>query len=64
VRSLLKANGRYLVCDHYVGPDGMKDEALHMTVAEQRDALQLAGFGSVRCVLQKDGLVLHSAAMD
>ena len=64
VRSLLKANGRYLVCDHYVGPDGMKDEALHMTVAEQRDALQLAGFDSVRCVLRKDGLVLHSAAMD
>jgi SAM-dependent methyltransferase len=64
VRSLLKANGRYLVGDHYVGPDGMRDRALHMTVEEQCDALRVAGFTSVRCVLRKDGLVLHSAAMD
>jgi SAM-dependent methyltransferase len=64
VRGLLKANGRYLVGDHYVGPDGMKDHALHMTVEEHGDALRMAGFTSVRCVLRKDGLVLHSAAMD
>ena len=64
VRRLLKANGRYLVCDHYVGSDGMKDEALYMTVEEQREALRLAGFNTVRCILRRDGLVLHSAAID
>ncbi len=64
VRSLLKSNGRYLVCDHYVGSDGMKDKALHLTVEEQRDALQLAGFNNVGCILRKDGLVLHSATVD
>ncbi len=64
VRSLLKANGRYLVCDHYVGADGMKNEALHMTVEEQRNALQLAGFNSITCLLRKAGLVLHSAAVE
>jgi SAM-dependent methyltransferase len=64
VRPLLKANGRYLVCDHYVGQDGMKNEALHMTFEEQRDALELAGFGTVTCLLRKGGLVLHSASMN
>src|SRR5262249_38038233 len=63
VRSLLKSNGRYLVCDHYVGPDGMKNEALHMTVEEQQYALQAAGFTSVTCLLRKGGLALHSAAV-
>jgi SAM-dependent methyltransferase len=64
VCSLLRTNGRYLVCDHYVGPDGMKNEALHMTVEEQRDALDRAGFNNVRCLLRKGGLVLHTAVMD
>jgi SAM-dependent methyltransferase len=64
VRGLLKASGRYLVGDHYVGPDGMKEQALYMTVEEQGDALRAAGFASVGCVLRKDGLVLHSAAID
>jgi hypothetical protein len=49
VRSLLTANGRYFVCDHYIGEDGMTNEALHMTVEEQRDALQSAGFNRVTC---------------
>jgi cyclopropane fatty-acyl-phospholipid synthase-like methyltransferase len=62
VRWLLKANGRYLVCDHYIGPDGMKNEALYMTVEEQRNALQLVGFAVVTELLKKGGLVLHSAS--
>jgi SAM-dependent methyltransferase len=63
VRSLLKTYGRYLVCDHYVGQDGMTNETLHMTVEEQRRALELAGFSVVTCVLRKGGLVIHSASM-
>jgi cyclopropane fatty-acyl-phospholipid synthase-like methyltransferase len=64
VRSLLKANGRYLVCDHYIGQDAMRNEALHMTVEEQRNALQSAGFNIVTCVLRRGGLVLHSASVE
>jgi len=63
VRSLLKANGRYFVCDHHIGQDGVTNEALHMTVEEQRNALQLAGFNIVTCLLRKGGLVLHSALL-
>jgi cyclopropane fatty-acyl-phospholipid synthase-like methyltransferase len=64
VRSMIAANGRYLVCDHYVGPDGMSNVALYMTVAEQHDALRSAGFNGVICRLQKRGLVLFSASME
>lgn len=62
VRSLLKPGGRYLVCDHFVGEGGMTNESLYMTVAEQRAALQAAGFDEVTLVLQKGGMVLHSCA--
>jgi len=64
VRSLLKANGRYFVCDHYIGRDGMANEALYMTVEEQRNALELAGFNTIRCLLRKGGLVLYSASVE
>jgi SAM-dependent methyltransferase len=63
VRSLLKTNGQYLVCDHYLGQDGMTNELLYMTVEEQRDALESAGFDIVTCLLRMGGLVLHSASM-
>ena len=62
VRSLLNPNGRYLVCDHYVGLDRMRNDALFMSVAEQHHALQSAGFKTVACLLQKRGLVLFSAS--
>jgi hypothetical protein len=58
---MLKDNGRYLVCDHHVGQDGMQNEALYTTVEEQPSALLLAGFNTVTNVLQKGGLVLHAA---
>ena len=61
VRSVLRPNGRYLVCDHYVGPDGMTNAELYMTVQEQREALEQGGFRDVALVLKKGGLVLHSA---
>ncbi|HZO46816.1 MAG TPA: class I SAM-dependent methyltransferase [Xanthobacteraceae bacterium] len=61
VRSLLSPRGHYLVCDHYAGGDGMANTALFMTVAEQRDCLEAAGFGTVTNVLETHGLVLHRA---
>ncbi|MGQ0528774.1 MAG: class I SAM-dependent methyltransferase [Panacagrimonas sp.] len=61
VQSLLNRNGQYLVCDHYVGDDGMKNDVLYMSVIEQQDALRSAGFAEVSILLRKGGLVLHSA---
>ena len=61
VRKVLKPGGAYLVCDHYVGEDGMTNDQLYMTVAEQRAALEAAGF-AVTEMLRMRGLVLHRAA--
>ncbi|WP_076592213.1 class I SAM-dependent methyltransferase [Herminiimonas arsenitoxidans] len=61
VRTLLKPGGSYLVCDHFVGENGVTNEQLFMTVEEQREALLFAGFKSVRQVLLKGSLVLHHA---
>ena len=61
VRRLLGAQGRYLVCDHYVGRDGMTNDALYMTVDEQRDCLAAAGYDRVVKLLDMRGLVLHRA---
>jgi SAM-dependent methyltransferase len=61
VRPLLAAGGCYLVCDHYLGGDGLSDDQLYMTVAGQRDALLQGGFARVEAVLVKGGLALHLA---
>jgi SAM-dependent methyltransferase len=61
VRSLLSARGRYLVCDHYAGGDGMANTTLYMTVDEQRRCLEAAGFGEVTIVLETRGMVLYRA---
>lgn len=61
VRPLLLGTGAYLVCDHYVGEDGMRNDQLYMSVEEQRQALLTAGFSHVVEVMRKGGLVLHSA---
>lgn len=61
VRKVLAPGGTYLVCDHFAGEGGMKNEALYMTIAEQRQALLDAGFETVRQVMAKGGLVLHHA---
>ena len=61
VRQVLRAGGLYLVCDHFVGEGGMKNDQLYMTIEEQRDALFAAGFDMVESVLVKGGLVLHRA---
>jgi len=61
VRGLLAPGGRYLVCDHFVGDGGMKNDQLYMTIAEQRAALAGAGFSDVQEILCQGGLVLHRA---
>jgi SAM-dependent methyltransferase len=61
VRERLEPGGGYLVCDHFLGEGGMSNDRLYMTIEEQRDALQAAGFTRVEEVLRKGGLVLHHA---
>lgn len=61
VKSVLSPGGTYLVADHFCGPGGMANDQLYMSVAEQRAALEAAGFGEVSEVLRKGGLVLHRA---
>jgi SAM-dependent methyltransferase len=62
VREVLAPGALYLVCDHFSGEGGMMDDSLYMSVDEQREALEAAGFGSVELLLQQGGLVLHQAA--
>ena len=61
VRDCLKEGGAYLVCDHYAGEGGMANDQLYMSVDEQRQALEAAGFSSVSRLLLKGGMVLHEA---
>lgn len=63
VAELLKPSGRYLVCDHFAGVDGMKNTELYMSICEQAQALLQGGFMSVRHLLTKGGLVLHGASV-
>jgi SAM-dependent methyltransferase len=62
VRDILAPNGTYLVCDHFAGEGGMKDDQLYASVEEQREALLAAGFATVTLLLHEGGLVLHQAA--
>lgn len=59
VAPLLRDGGIYLVCDHFAGVGGMKDDQLFMSVQEQRAALVEAGFSHVEQLLLKGGMVLH-----
>ena len=61
VRAVLAPQGQYLVCDHCVGEDGMRNGDLYMTAEEQRQALVAAGYQTVLELKRKGGLVLHSA---
>jgi ubiquinone/menaquinone biosynthesis C-methylase UbiE len=61
VRALLKPEGSYLVCDHYAGGDGIRNDQLYMTIQEQKAALLAAGFSRVDQLLAKGGLVLNRA---
>ena len=61
VRQLLVPGGSYLVCDHFLGSDGMANDQLYMTTEEQRAALEGVGFSEVTELWRKGGLVLHRA---
>ena len=61
VTAVLRPGGTYLVCDHFLGPGGMTNDQLYMSAAEQRSAIEAAGYESVRQVLVKGGLVMHRA---
>jgi ubiquinone/menaquinone biosynthesis C-methylase UbiE len=61
VAMVLRPGGTYLVCDHLFGAGGMTNEQLYMTAAEQKSAIESAGYNSVRQVLLKGGLVMHRA---
>ncbi|MEC5386884.1 class I SAM-dependent methyltransferase [Uliginosibacterium sp. H3] len=62
VRKLLTPGGLYLVCDHFCGEGGLKNDQLYMTVDEQRTALLDTGFTQVDQLLLKGSLVLHCAS--
>ncbi len=64
VLRLLSTNGIYLMCDHYVGEEGMSDQELFMTPGEHIDSLAEAGFGSVEMMLRKSGLILFRSKAD
>lgn len=59
--SVLMPDGPYLVCDHFAGGDGMKDQNLYMSVAEQSLALEAAGFKRIRRVHVAGGMALYCA---
>ncbi len=59
VLSILDVDGLYLVSDHFHGEGGMNNDALYMTVAEQRQALLAAGFEEDCELLRLGGMVLH-----
>lgn len=68
VQQVLKPKGIFLVCDHYTGTDdngveGMQNDQLYMTIAEQYSALQHAGFSKIRQLLVLQGMVLHQASV-
>lgn len=61
VRDILNPGGIYLVCDHFAGEDGMQNDQLYMSVAEQRQALLTAGFREVEQIMRCSGMVVHRA---
>jgi SAM-dependent methyltransferase len=62
VREILVPGGIYLVCDHFAGDGGMKNDQLYMSIDEQRQALVSAGFKHIEQIIEKGGLVLHRAS--
>jgi len=60
-RQLLRSGGRFLMCDHFVGKEGMSDTALYMTTDEHERALRAGGFTQVDLLLRKGGLALFRA---
>ncbi len=63
VHKLLRPGTPYLVCDHFYGDGAMSDDQLYMTVAEQKHALEGAGFTDIHQVLLTGSLVMHRASL-
>jgi SAM-dependent methyltransferase len=61
VGRLLAPGGRYLVCDHVCGRDGLTNEALYMSLEEQVEALRAGGFVAVDLLLERHSLALLRA---
>ena len=61
VARILKSGASYLVCDHFFGEGGMRNDELYMTIEEQRRALLEASFRSVELVCRSGTLVMHRA---
>lgn len=53
---LLGKNGVYIVTDHIVSDNGMKNNDLYMTVDEHLTALSLAGFTQIKILKEKNAL--------
>lgn len=58
VRTLLKPNAVYLICDHIVADGAMTNTELYMTIQEHIQCLQLAGFMHVKLAKEIKGLCL------
>ena len=63
VKPLLRESGVYLYCDHYFGSDAMGDNRLYMSLEEQRQSLESAGF-ECRNVFTKGGRALYRAIVN
>ena len=61
VAGALRPGGIYLVADHFLGAEGMTNDQLYMTTAEQKSAIESAGYASVVEVHLHGGMVLHRA---
>lgn len=62
VRAVLAPHGQYLMCDHYLGRDGMANGELYMTPSDQVTALKQAAFSRVTTLMHASGMALYSAA--
>ncbi|GGI59016.1 hypothetical protein GCM10011446_05110 [Acinetobacter vivianii] len=58
VKTLLKSEGYYLVCDHICAPDAMQNDQLFMSKQEHIDALKKASFDVIKMPLEIAGLCL------
>ena len=59
VSAVLKPGGLLLYCDHYAG--GGQNPDLMLKRIEQPQALESAGFGDIKLLLDEGGMALYSA---
>ena len=61
-RAIIKPGGIYLVSDHYYSHGGLDNDSLYMTIEEQANALNNAGYTQVRHIVTVGSLALYYAA--